>query len=244
MEKQKLFKQYSQEPDSRHPWNADFGFNSATDRRYAFSRQHSFKQPIRDLQTPNFSNDSTKPFLSRNVSSIDIPQGFTLLTMSRKEFSKPKDRNWRINDRFCGFFRVMRTGNRQMKRLLIMISLNVAYSTAELAIGLFTGRVGLKYPLSRELATVLLAAYSISIMDGKRLERVQKRISDRKIQLRVTDAAVQLLGSLGYDPNYGARPVRRVIQQNVENELAKGILRGEFKYEDTTAEASLQETRW
>lgn len=65
------------------------------------------------------------------------------------------------------------------------------------------------------------------------LERVQKRIADRKMNIRVTDAAIQLLGSLGYDPNYGARPVKRVIQQNVENELAKGILRGEFKDEDT-----------
>ena len=53
------------------------------------------------------------------------------------------------------------------------------------------------------------------------------------MKIRVSDAAVQLLGSLGYDPNYGARPVKRVIQQNVENELAKGILRGEFKDEDT-----------
>lgn len=53
------------------------------------------------------------------------------------------------------------------------------------------------------------------------------------MKLRVTDAAVELLGSLGYDPSYGARPVKRVIQQNVENELAKGILRGEFKDDDT-----------
>ncbi|KAB2064329.1 hypothetical protein ES319_A09G011100v1 [Gossypium barbadense] len=65
------------------------------------------------------------------------------------------------------------------------------------------------------------------------LERVQNRIADRKIKLQVTDSAVELLGNLGYDPNYGARPVKRVIQQNVENELAKGILRGEFKDEDT-----------
>lgn len=65
------------------------------------------------------------------------------------------------------------------------------------------------------------------------LERVQMRLADRKIKIQVTDAAVQLLGNLGYDPNYGARPVKRVIQQNVENELAKGILRGEFKDEDT-----------
>ncbi|KAK6928128.1 Clp ATPase, C-terminal [Dillenia turbinata] len=65
------------------------------------------------------------------------------------------------------------------------------------------------------------------------LRRVQQRISDRKITLKVSDAAIELLGSLGYDPNYGARPVKRVIQQYVENELAKGILRGEFKDEDT-----------
>ncbi|CAI0387004.1 unnamed protein product [Linum tenue] len=65
------------------------------------------------------------------------------------------------------------------------------------------------------------------------LARVQQRIADRKMKLQVTEAAVELLGSLGYDPSYGARPVKRVIQQNVENEVAKGILRGEFKDEDT-----------
>lgn len=53
------------------------------------------------------------------------------------------------------------------------------------------------------------------------------------MKLQVSDAAIKLLGSLGYDPSYGARPVKRVIQQNVENELAKGILRGDFKDEDT-----------
>ncbi|KAK1292808.1 hypothetical protein QJS10_CPB17g00713 [Acorus calamus] len=64
------------------------------------------------------------------------------------------------------------------------------------------------------------------------LERVQKRLADRKMKIQVTDVAVDLLGNLGYDPNYGARPVKRVIQQNIENELAKGILRGDFKDED------------
>ncbi|XP_054802690.1 chaperone protein ClpB3, chloroplastic [Prosopis cineraria] len=73
----------------------------------------------------------------------------------------------------------------------------------------------------------------ISSIVRLQLERVQKRIADRKMRIQVTDAAVQLLGSLGYDPNYGARPVKRVIQQHVENELAKGILRGEFKEEDS-----------
>ncbi|XP_011014207.1 PREDICTED: chaperone protein ClpB3, chloroplastic-like [Populus euphratica] len=67
------------------------------------------------------------------------------------------------------------------------------------------------------------------------LGRVQQRLADRKIKLLVTDAAIELLGTLGYDPNYGARPVKRVIQQHVENQLAKGILRGELKDEDSVA---------
>jgi ATP-dependent Clp protease ATP-binding subunit ClpB len=65
------------------------------------------------------------------------------------------------------------------------------------------------------------------------LARVQKRIADRKIRLEVSPAAIEFLGSLGYDPNYGARPVKRVLQQYVENELAKGILRGDFSDEDS-----------
>ncbi|CAH9139266.1 unnamed protein product [Cuscuta epithymum] len=65
------------------------------------------------------------------------------------------------------------------------------------------------------------------------LGRVQQRLADRKIKLQATEAAIQLLGSLGYDPSYGARPVKRVIQQNIENEVAKGILRGDFRDEDT-----------
>ncbi|KAG6479764.1 chaperone protein ClpB3, chloroplastic-like [Zingiber officinale] len=78
-------------------------------------------------------------------------------------------------------------------------------------------------PLDRE---------QISSIVKLQLERVQKRVADQKIRIQVSEAAVEFLGNLGYDPNYGARPVKRVIQQNVENELAKGILRGDFKDED------------
>lgn len=42
-----------------------------------------------------------------------------------------------------------------------------------------------------------------------------------------------MLASLGFDPNFGARPVKRVIQQMVENEIAMGILRGDFKDDDS-----------
>jgi ATP-dependent Clp protease ATP-binding subunit ClpB len=57
-------------------------------------------------------------------------------------------------------------------------------------------------------------------------------VADRKIRIEISDSAIEFLGNLGYDPNYGARPVKRVLQQYVENELAKGILRGDFKDED------------
>eukprot|EP01018_Ginkgo_biloba_P006974 Gb_21720 [translate_table: standard] len=65
------------------------------------------------------------------------------------------------------------------------------------------------------------------------LERVQARLKQKKINLKFTDDAVDVLGNLGFDPNYGARPVKRVIQQMVENELALGFLKGDFKEDDT-----------
>ncbi|KAI5074347.1 hypothetical protein GOP47_0010308 [Adiantum capillus-veneris] len=79
-------------------------------------------------------------------------------------------------------------------------------------------------PLSRE---------QINMIVKLQLQRLQERLKDKKITIKVSDSAVQFLGSLGYDPSYGARPVKRVIQHNVENELAKGILRGEYKEDDT-----------
>ena len=54
------------------------------------------------------------------------------------------------------------------------------------------------------------------------------------MEIEVTDNdTIQLLASLGYDPKYGARPVKRVIKQNVENELANRYLREEFQDGDT-----------
>ncbi|XP_059640935.1 chaperone protein ClpB4, mitochondrial-like [Cornus florida] len=65
------------------------------------------------------------------------------------------------------------------------------------------------------------------------LNRVKDRLKQKKIDLHYTNEAVDLLGTLGYDPNFGARPVKRVIQQMVENEIAMGILRGDFNEEDS-----------
>ncbi|KAF2287268.1 hypothetical protein GH714_039494 [Hevea brasiliensis] len=65
------------------------------------------------------------------------------------------------------------------------------------------------------------------------MSRVKERLKQKKIDLHYTKEAIVLLATLGFDPNFGARPVKRVIQQLVENEIAMGVLRGEFKDEDS-----------
>lgn len=64
------------------------------------------------------------------------------------------------------------------------------------------------------------------------LRRVEERLKGRKLSIEVTPRAEELLGTMGYNPSYGARPVKRAIQQNVENEIARAILRGEFGEDD------------
>ena len=60
------------------------------------------------------------------------------------------------------------------------------------------------------------------------LVRLEKRIDENGFTLNVTDAARKQLAEEGYDPVYGARPLKRVIQQRLQNELANAILGGEF----------------
>ena len=58
------------------------------------------------------------------------------------------------------------------------------------------------------------------------LEYLKQRLVERDIQLELSDAAVANLAEAGYDPVYGARPLKRAIQQRVENPLAQEILKG------------------
>jgi ATP-dependent Clp protease ATP-binding subunit ClpB len=60
------------------------------------------------------------------------------------------------------------------------------------------------------------------------LARVRKMLADRRIELELTEEAKQLLAEKGYDPHYGARPLKRVIQRMVQDPLAMKILEGEF----------------
>jgi ATP-dependent Clp protease ATP-binding subunit ClpB len=60
------------------------------------------------------------------------------------------------------------------------------------------------------------------------LNRVRARLAERNITLTLTDEAKKHLVQTGYDPNYGARPLKRVLQKEVETGLAKKLLRGEI----------------
>jgi len=72
------------------------------------------------------------------------------------------------------------------------------------------------------------------------IREVEKGLAERNIKLEVNEEAKAWLGQKGYEPLYGARPLRRAIQKYVENPISTKILQGEFKEGDTIA-ISLQE---
>jgi ATP-dependent Clp protease ATP-binding subunit ClpC len=65
------------------------------------------------------------------------------------------------------------------------------------------------------------------------INRVAQSLAEKHMKLRLTDAARDLLAQEGFDPTYGARPLRRTIQRLVENPVSKGILEGQFRDGDT-----------
>jgi ATP-dependent Clp protease ATP-binding subunit ClpB len=65
------------------------------------------------------------------------------------------------------------------------------------------------------------------------LAHLTARLAERKITLQVTDAAKDLLGERGYDPQFGARPLKRTIQSDLENPLAKLVISGAIREGDT-----------
>jgi ATP-dependent Clp protease ATP-binding subunit ClpB len=65
------------------------------------------------------------------------------------------------------------------------------------------------------------------------VDRLVRRVRERGIEVELTDRARLLLGNLGYDPTYGARPLKRVIQKHLVDRLALAILEGDFREGDT-----------
>ncbi len=78
-----------------------------------------------------------------------------------------------------------------------------------------------------------LTKEQISQIVDLEVAKVADRLKEHKITLELTDAGRSLLADLGYDPDMGARPLRRVIQNKVEDKLSDGLLAGEFQTGDT-----------
>jgi len=80
------------------------------------------------------------------------------------------------------------------------------------------------HPLGRE---------HIRNIAGLQSQHLAKRLQERGIKLELSEAALDLIGEAGFDPVYGARPLKRAIQQQLENPLAREILQGHFVSGDT-----------
>ncbi|HEV2294218.1 MAG TPA: ATP-dependent chaperone ClpB [Tepidisphaeraceae bacterium] len=80
------------------------------------------------------------------------------------------------------------------------------------------------HPLRKEQLTLIVEV---------QLENLRQRLAQRGLKLELTDEAKRLLADEGYDPTLGARPLKRVIQQRLENPLAQRILRNEYTEGDT-----------
>jgi len=63
--------------------------------------------------------------------------------------------------------------------------------------------------------------------------RVIARVAERGVQVTLTDEARELIANMGYDPTYGARPLRRVIQKQLVDRLALALLAGEIREGDS-----------
>lgn len=73
-----------------------------------------------------------------------------------------------------------------------------------------------------------LAKENIKAIAQIQLERLTKRLAEHGYQVRFTDSALDFISEVGYDPIYGARPLKRAIQQEIENPLSRDILSGKL----------------
>ena len=90
--------------------------------------------------------------------------------------------------------------------------------------------------MSRVGAVVVFHQLAGNQMQG--MARIQstdlgKRLKEQDMSLLLDDAAMELLAEVGYDPVYGARPLKRAIQRMIENPLAQRLLQGDFLPGDT-----------
>jgi ATP-dependent Clp protease ATP-binding subunit ClpB len=73
-----------------------------------------------------------------------------------------------------------------------------------------------------------LSREEISRIVDLQVDKLARRVRERGVEIELSDDALMLLGNLGYDPTYGARPLKRVIQKQLIDQLALKLLEGEF----------------
>jgi ATP-dependent Clp protease ATP-binding subunit ClpB len=84
----------------------------------------------------------------------------------------------------------------------------------------------------------IITFHSLTQQDIEQIARIQiiklnDRLKSRNLKISLDDRAMEHLAQKGYDPAFGARPLKRVIQQELENPLSMAILKGEFKPDQT-----------
>ncbi|HID48985.1 MAG TPA: type VI secretion system ATPase TssH, partial [Chromatiales bacterium] len=73
-----------------------------------------------------------------------------------------------------------------------------------------------------------LAREQIRAIANIQIDYLRKRLADRNLELDISEAALDRIGEAGFDPVYGARPLKRAIQHDIENPLAQEILAGKY----------------
>ena len=89
--------------------------------------------------------------------------------------------------------------------------------------------------MERRVSAALREAFKpefLNRVDEIQLKRLRRNLANRKISLELTEAAKHLIAEKGYDPVYGARPLKRTIQRLIQDPLAVKVLGGEFKEGD------------
>jgi ATP-dependent Clp protease ATP-binding subunit ClpB len=94
-------------------------------------------------------------------------------------------------------------------------------------------RPGVREPVDEIVVFEALTRDQIGSIVELQLERLRARLAERRISLELSDEAVALIADAGWDPAFGARPLKRAIQRLVENPLALELLDGTFTDGDT-----------
>jgi len=87
-----------------------------------------------------------------------------------------------------------------------------------------------------------LGSEELTQIVGLQINALQRRLTDRRITLAVDEGAMEWLAMTGYDPVYGARPLRRLVQSAIGDELARGLLNGSIR-DGETVKVTLNESK-